>query len=79
MLATREAINIKEVRTYRHGVCHRQIFIWSDENARAMQDRILEQQRLSEYRRGWRCLRIATGRRWCLLAVVLSTAKEVGR
>jgi hypothetical protein len=71
-----DAINIKAVVTKHNGVYHTQIFLWSDSNARAMQDRILEQQRLSEHRRDWRCLRIATKRLLDLLGVVLTTAKE---
>ena len=40
-----DAINVKEVRTIdKQGVKHRQIFVWTDTNARAMQDAILEQQ-----------------------------------
>ena len=38
------AINVKAVITRRGGVTHTQMFIWSDENARVIQDRILEQQ-----------------------------------
>ena len=41
----KDAINVKEVRTIdAMGTRHRQIFIWTDQNARAMQDCILEQQ-----------------------------------
>ena len=39
------AVNIKAVATRdRRGVNHHQVFIWTDSNARAMQDAILEQQ-----------------------------------
>ena len=41
----KDAINVKEVQTIDgRGTRHRQIFIWTDRNARAMQDAILEQQ-----------------------------------
>ena len=48
------AINVKKVVTRRRGVIHQQVFIWTDKNARAMQDVILEQQtRHSSLRMRW--------------------------
>jgi hypothetical protein len=72
----REAINVKAVKTKHGGIYHTQVFLWSDKNARAMQDRILDQQRMSERRRGWRCLKIGTRRLLDLLGVVLTTAPD---
>ena len=75
-MATTDAVNVKAVVTKHGGQYHTQVFLWSDANARAMQDRILDQQRLSERRRGWRCLRIGTRRLLDLLGAVLTTAPE---
>jgi len=69
-----DAINIKEVRTIDgRGTRHRQIFMWTDSNARAMQDVILEQQQ-------WHpSLRIRTSQLLGLLDAVRMSAPETER
>ena len=64
------AINVKKVVTRRGVVIHHQVFIWTDENARAMQDAILDQQQ-----REWD-LRIPTRRLLGLLDAVRMSAPE---
>ena len=66
-------VNVKAVVTNHRGVTHRQVFVWSDRNAGAMEDAILAQQKKAERLRSWRCLRIETPLLLDLLGLVRTT------
>ena len=68
-----QAINRRGLITRHEGTKHVQVFIWSDENAAAMEETILDQQRQAERFRKWRCLRIQTRPLLKLLAAVNRT------
>ena len=68
-----QAINRRGLITRHEGTKHVHVFVWSDENAAAMEEVILDQQRQAERFRKQRCLRIQTRPLLKLLAAVNRT------